>query len=403
VKYTAFNLLWLLTLPAMAAGAWFSIRLAYADSLYIVNEPGALALAIQLEPGSAAYHALLAEHIEGQGADPKPELRRASILSPRNSLYLERLAVRAESEHDYFSAEKFLNQAAAVDNKLLPRWDLLNFYFRRGDDTNFWPWFRRSLEMSSIDDADGIFNLAWAHSQDPAAILKSIPPVHRMLQHYLGFLVQTGRLEPAAVVADRIASMAGEADVSELLAYCERALSSDSASAVRIWNALSARKLIPLAQLNPGQGSFIANRNFLPTTAPRAFDWVFLPVDGVYATQSAEADGVSIHFDGTESEDCIILRQSVPLIADDRYLVSYEFSSPGGSPVRGLWWDVISSRGVAATSPEMSANADWHPASFEFLAAGGWAELRLRYRRPAGAIRAEGTVIVRKLTGRLVK
>jgi tetratricopeptide (TPR) repeat protein len=402
VKNNNFLLTFLFVLPATAFGMWFSLRTAFADRLYASNEINYIRRATRLMPDNAGYHALLAEHLESQGADPKPELLQASRLNPLNSLYLGRLAIRAESENDMAASERFLRQAAAVDKKLLPQWDLLNFYFRRGNESRFWEAFRRCLEISSEEDSRGIFNLAWAQSQDPEIILKNLPGSREHLRRYLNFLLQTERTAPAVTVANRLAQVSGTDETPLLLIFCERALRSDSAASVRIWNILSSRKLISSSPLDPARGEFISNKSFSPVQESKVFDWEMPSVEGVFVSQSPEADGVTVHFDGTEPENAIVLRQAVPLLQGSQYRLSYEFSAPG-TPVRGLYWEIVEAGAVLAVSPEIAADANWSSAHFDFPAAQGWAYLTLRYHRPAGAVRAEGSIGIRKLSGQMVK
>src|SRR5437016_13835288 len=75
-------------------------RIAWAGLLAASNTPESVAHAVQIDPGNATWHGLLAEHQEALGLDPKAELTMASQLSPWEGRYWERLAFRAEVEHD---------------------------------------------------------------------------------------------------------------------------------------------------------------------------------------------------------------------------------------------------------------------------------------------------------------
>src|SRR5260370_41296852 len=102
-------------------------RIAWAGLLAAFNTPESVAHAIQIDPGNATWHGLLAEHQESLGLDPKAELKVASLLSPREGRYWERLAFRAELEKDDRAAEQYLMRAAEVDRMFAPRWSLANF------------------------------------------------------------------------------------------------------------------------------------------------------------------------------------------------------------------------------------------------------------------------------------
>jgi len=383
--------------------SWFSVRAAIADLLYRADTPESVGRAAKLEPGNAAYHALLAEHEEGNGQDPMPELLCAIELSPLDSLNLMRAAVREESQRNYRPAEQFLKRAAAVDNKLVPRMALMNYYFRQGDEKNFWVWFNRSLQMSQPEDTRGIFRMAWEQSPNPEAIFTHVPDSKNMLGRYLSFLIDTQRLELAAPVALRFAALADPADVRLPLEYCTRALAVDSASTVQVWNLLSRRKLIPFPPLDSKNGDFVGNPDFLASAKPLGFDWIFPSVDGVFVSPSEEQHGVSIHLAGSEPEDCVVLQQPVALLSGKTYQLNYEYSSDSDQPVRGLRWELVNPGGDTAVSPDLTAGSAWKPGQLTFTAHGNYGELRLRYQRPAGTVRAEGTIVIRKLTDQLVK
>lgn len=386
----------------LALGTWQSVYVAIADNLYGMDTPESLRKAVELEPGNAAYHALLAEHLESAGEDPKPQLRAAVQLNPLDSLNLMRAAVRAETEQDYAAAEQYLKRAAAVDNKFVPRWALVNYYFRRGNEADFWAWTGRALEMSSPGDFTGIFRLAWEQSANPAVIFAHIPQQNKILQQYLLFLIQTQRIDAAVAVARRCAQLADQTDVPLLLDFCERALKPHSEAAVDIWNELSARKLIPFARLDPARGIIVTNKDFIVSAAPRAFDWQIPAVEGVFVSQADDGHGISVHLSGSEPEDCTILMQQVPLVPGKQYRFGYEYSSSGQSGA-GLQWELTSENGILAASSDAAPDTEWKPGSVTFTANQTSGTLVLRYHRPAGSVRAEGTILFRRLQDQLVK
>src|SRR5262245_10291219 len=118
------------TVLAVAALGWacyFSVRLAWADSLFRANTASSVKRATEIDPGNASYHAWLAEIKEHDGADPTSELEIASKLNPSDSSVWIRRGLRAESERDFARAERFLLQAAAIDKLYAPRWTLANY------------------------------------------------------------------------------------------------------------------------------------------------------------------------------------------------------------------------------------------------------------------------------------
>ena len=387
----------------VGAFSWESLRFARTDLLYRENTPEALRKAVEMEPGNAAYHMLRAEHREGAGEDPLPELIQSSKLSPFDSQILMRVAMRAESVGDLSRSEAFLLRAAAVDKKFVPRWALANYYFRRGNGEEFWKWLGRSLEMSSPEDSDGIFRMAWEQSSDGEAILRHIPDSRVIAARYLRFLIRTERLEAAAVVARRAAATATEDELPLLLTFCERAQATRSGDAVSVWNVMTARKLLPFAPLDPSQGAIVGNKDFLLLPSPRGFDWRIPSVEGVYAAQASDGHGLTATLSGNQPEDCVLVEQILPLIPGKRYRIGYEYSALSDQQVAGLQWELSGPAGAAATSPEMVAGSGWKTGQILFTATDQWGKLSLRYHRASGKVRAEGTIKIRALTDQLMK
>lgn len=382
-------------------GVYHSIRAARADYWYRQDTPESLKIAISIDPGNASYRALLAEHLEGMGTDPTPQLIEAIKLSPLDSLQMLRVAIRAESVGDFPTAERFLNRAIAVDNKFTPRSALLNYYFRRGMRADFWRLVTEAIRTGSNEDANGVFRLAWETDPNPQTLLSHIAVTRQNLDNYLNFLLNTRKMEAAAFVARRCAAISDEHDRNLLLAFCERALLTDSESSVAVWNTLVARKLIPYEHLDPMAGSFVTNKTFLVYPAPGGFDWDVPTVDGVDVSQLSDSQGVSVHLTGTQPEDCVILQQSVPLVAGRQYRFSYEYSSPADDKLGGLEWEVTNSDALLATSPELVTTGEAKKGLIDFTANRDWAKLILRYKRASGHVRAEGTVAIRKMKGQL--
>jgi hypothetical protein len=387
---------------------YYSVRMAVSEYLYAQDTPESLQAAIAWEPGNADYHALLAEHQESAGLSPEPELLKAAGLSPLTSSFLVRAALRSEVERNFPLAEQQLKQATAVDRKFPAHWALLNFYFRRGSETGvwppgFWPSVNQALEMSSPEDTDAVFHLAWEQTHDAGAILSHLPAEKPVLDSYLRFLIRTERMDAADPVARRLAKALDATDATDallLLDYCDRAAAKNSDAAVTIWNLLASRKLITGSTLNPARGTILNNKEFIPVVTPRVFDWQVPPVDGIYVSQAGDGHGISLHFDGNEPDNAVVLTQTMPLIEGKQYRIGFEYSS-SGRPFSGLKWEVIAGDRILAASPEMDSAKDGTPGQVAFRAEAPSARLALHYQRPAGSLRAEGTITIRKLTDQI--
>ena len=89
---------------AFLLAAWSSGIAAVAELEKAKNTPDSLRKAVELAPDNAVFRNLLAEHIEGSGRDPKPQLIEAMRLSPLESQYMVRRAFRSEIENDFATA-----------------------------------------------------------------------------------------------------------------------------------------------------------------------------------------------------------------------------------------------------------------------------------------------------------
>ena len=149
---------------------------------------------------NAAYHALLAEHLEATGADPDEELAIATNLSPSESRYWIRRGFRAELEQKYDQAESYLIEAYKVDHGFDPRWALMNFYFRRGKFTEFWKYTRDALDIS-YGSLDPVFRLCLAADDNPLVTRNALPPRRDILFGFFTYLIEHEQVESAASIA----------------------------------------------------------------------------------------------------------------------------------------------------------------------------------------------------------
>ena len=381
----------------MIAISYWSIQAAVADSLYRRNTPESLQASVSLAPGSALSHRLLAEHLEGMGRDPDAEFTAAASLSPRDSQYWIRLGFRAEVEGNNSLAENYLMRAAAVDRMFNPRWALVNYYFRRAAADSFWLWSERALEMS-YGDATPLFRLWWEETQDEDLIEKHLTGNRDIRVKYLSFLAANNRLDRAGQLARQVAQFIDSPDVPRLVDYCERVATSDSPSAVAVWNTLSARKLTPYARLDPAKGAIVTNGDFAIQGTPQGFDWRFPPFDGVSIAPAADSPGIVVRMSGDEPEDCTPLLQTIPVVPGARYRIAWEYRLPDAEGISGLRWEI----GDTA-SPDLTPEKGWKTGELVFESGTrSSVNLLLHYKRPFAATRAEGSVAIRHVTSKVI-
>ncbi len=386
-------------------GIWGSCTAAVADYNEQLNTPETLRKAVTLAPDNAAFRALLAEALEGSGEDPKPQLIEAMRLSPLDSQYAIRRAFRAEIEGDFAGTEALLLEAARLDHKANPRWALMNFYFRRGREADFWHWFNRTLSVS-LGGAEAVYRLGWNMAQDSEVVLGHIPNTPRIMRQYLEYLAGNNRLDDAGAVAVRVASSGPGGQLPLLMAYCERYAEGDPGRAVLVWNTLARGKTIPYRPLSPESGEILTNEDFRIELASeqsrhRVFDWNLLPVEGISIDRLPEQKGIRFDLSGEEPETCDLMEQRIPLAEGKTYAIDWQAETPNDTPITGLFWQVTESgpEPHEVTAPIAGGAAG----SFVFTAKSQSAMLRLKYARLPGTKRASGSITIRNLHGRLAR
>jgi hypothetical protein len=390
----------LIALPLLAAGIYSTLRLAYADAAYRANTTESVRKAIRLEDNDADYHALLAEHLEGESQNPEPDRMAAIRFSPLESKHWIRQAFSQEMAGNETDAEKLYLHAADVDKMFTPRWTLMNFYFRRHDSANFWLWTRRAFQMA-YGDQTSAFRLCWLMTEDAYVIESMLPPSAEIRRGYLEFLLATHRFKYLSPLDREVAESAEPADVPWLVGYCERTVAVNSLSAVDVWNILCRRGFKPFAPLAPEKGAVVTNADFRINPVEQGFDWRIPVVSGAQVSPRSAGRGMSVELNGNQPESCVILFQTVPLSPGKNYRMSYEYASEAASPYSGLTWvlrDVVShapfvhSEALKITGDVVSGQTDFAAGS------AGAAELALSYNRAPGTVRHEEALTLRGIT-----
>lgn len=384
---------------------WSSGVAAIADYNEQLNTPESVRKSVELAPDNAAFRALLAESIEGLGMDPKPQLVEAMRLSPLDSQYVIRRAFRAEIEGDFAATEALLLEAARRDHKANPRWALMNFYFRRGREADFWQWFSKTISVS-LGGTEAVFRLGWNMSQNSEVVLSHVPNDPQSMRQYLWYLAMNNQLDDAGTVAVRVARSGPSDQLPLLLDYCERYAEGNSRRAVAVWNALTQSKAIPYRPLNPDTGDILTNADFafehLPAERSHlVFDWNVVSVDGVSNERLPDSKAIRFDLSGDEPETCELLEQRVPLSPGKSYAIDWQAETSNDTPITGLFWQVTEPGPDPheATAPVRSGETG----SLVFTAKGQSAMLHLKYARAPGTKRASGSITIRNLHGRLAK
>lgn len=366
-----------------------------ADSAYKENTIESLRRAARLDQGNAAVHIALGVQMELGGEDPAPEFRAATHLDPLFAEPWLRLGLLAESRGDLIAAERLLLHAAEIDHQLIPRSTLMNFYVRRNQLAPFWRWARLAFERA-YGDSSPLFDLCWRMAADPAEVYeKAIPRTHDILRSYLAYLVFHGRLPAAAQPARDLMAQAAAGDRGLLLAYCDRLIDISPAEALWVWNEACRRGLLPYEPLYPEQLATVVNPAFTNEPLQIAFDWNVMDMQQI-STARLPAGGIEFSFSGRQPEAVEMMAQTFPVLAGKSYRLTVEYQTEGIAGPTGLLVvaeDRKGGRQLGATA--LAASEGGGRQSFGFQSpASGLVTLRLRYQRPSGSVRAEGTLTV---------
>jgi len=149
------------------------------------------------------------------------ELRAAVSLNSRLSIAWIHLGLDAEAEGNLPEAKADLLRATRIDRLYLPAWTLANFYFRRNDAENFWPWAERAAALT-FDDYRPLLRLADALDTSPQRVATRLRGGTALLRAYLDLLINAHRLDSAREIAGLLAARHDPADRDRLAAFAER-------------------------------------------------------------------------------------------------------------------------------------------------------------------------------------
>lgn len=377
-----------LLLVMSAAAAVVSARLAWAERLLAESTPESVRRSLELAPGNARAWERRAA-LEPDQAEPS--LRRATGLNPYSTAARIDLGLRAEFAGNRQEAEQLLLAAFRQDRMFLTRWTLANFYFRSGDEANFWRWARAAAEFSYAS-LSPLFDLCHRMSPDAAVVLDRAIPLRAVVLHeYLLYLLTTGRLDTSGQAVTRLAAFRRPEDRPTLLAVVDRFLAAGEIDrAVAVWNQLAASGLLPYPALDPGQGSSLTNGSFAFQPLGLGFDWrpVWNP--------EAFVSGKRVEFSGQQLDRTEVLWQPIPVQPQASYTLHYRYSTTQFAWQGGLRWYLLDPRTrqlLVPPSPSLSSEDETEQTwRFQVPASAALAHLSLLYRREPGTARLRGAI-----------
>jgi hypothetical protein len=375
---------------------YWSARFAYADDLSRKPSLADAAAAVRLAPLNASYWLRWADLAEISGDSGAHSLQHALELDPGYAPAWIRAGLEAEAAGDFVRAEHCLLRASQASHMFEPRWALADYYFRRGNESEFWRWMKSALEWSS-GDRRPLYDLCWRFRPEPETILaRGIPAKHELMLDYLVYLLSAGRLDAAESMGNRLMHAGGlrrgkaPDEEAALLTYTDTMLVAHRwDSAMVSWKALGY----------PGPG--LTNGNFTTAFLQRGFDWRTPEAPGVTVLRESDPPALRIDFSGKQPERCEILQQFVPVRPGTAYRLSFEYTASDIAPHSGLAWrafDPDTGTEVPLNSPQLSTS-QWTGATALFVAPPRARSLflALTYVRESGTVRIEGSASLRNV------
>ena len=372
-----------------------SLRLFVADVLSRGSSVQSREAAVKLIPGNVSYIMSLADLHRQQDADVRADLARATRADPDNYRLYIQLGLEYERVGDYRSASACLREAARLSQEFLAPWTLANYYFRRGDTTQFLFWIRRALDAGPLDPT-AVFHLLWQSGASPSAIDAAIPRTPQILIPYLAWLMSQNHPDLARPIAATILSHFPADGHDLLLSYCGLLAAGNESQrleAVELWNALCARGLLQEKPVFPARPPNVVDARFRDLQARLAFGWQQL-TDQVQVSRVDR--GLVLSFDGNQPEQCGIFAQLISIQPARRYAFdcSYESDLPADN---GVSWRIEDARNNAPLqSGDVFLDGDAHEVSVPFTAPENcrFVRLILQYARQPGTVRVSGSVLL---------
>ena len=325
---------------------YWSTRFAFADWLSTSPIETTVVRATALAPQDTSAWLRLADVRSTRDEDDLTPLRRALETSPHDSHIWIQLGLDLEARQQYAEAQRCLTRAVELDRDFIPIWTLTNYYFRRGDETHFFPSARRTLAFSG-GDLRPLFRMCWNITEDGPRILgEAIPDKDDVLSAYLEWLGnQTDRADP---VAKRLLDRFPQEGTPALLDYCDRLIAANRLDrAVEFWNQMSARGVV---RTGPVRDDEIVDGAFHSPALNSGFGWRVGSPAGIDIALGGGS--LNLSFSGSEGDHCNIANELALIQPGRTWRLNYHFVASGLEAGAGLHWLVSDARtGVPFMGP----------------------------------------------------
>ena len=360
--------------------AFAAIRFAVAETIFRHDTSRAIrrAIVVQGSTSSAAFEERLAEI---HALESREALERAVVANPRAASAWIALGLLQEGAGNFAAAERLLLQAARVDRQHLPAWTLANFYFRRANRRQFWPWAERTASLT-YDDFRPLLRLCDQFEPDPDRMLAHFGDARRLRTVYLDFLIGENRLDAAQQVASGMRN--DHANDPHLIDLADRQLRAGNADwAIKLWNAASG-----LPPIEPSAGKILTNGDLFRAPLNLGFDWRLVQNEGV--AEIWMPSELVFTLSGSQPEPCVVLEQTIYLVSG-HFRLRFDYMTRAQRPL-GIRWALDNAEG-----PPIAQSDEWREGVFNLPRTQGIRHLRLFSRREPGNTRAEGRIELRNL------
>lgn len=382
------------------AAAW-SARLAVADAWFQKETVEATEKALAWSPDQAAYSLRLALMLsDSDPAKASAALHRALALNPHDAQAWIELGLHYEADGDLPQAELSLRRAAEESHLYLPRWTLMNYYFRRNDAASFWYWAKAAVPMIWGDPLP-LFRLCGRMEEDGELIDRLDIRKPELQAKYLFYLLDAGRPDLVGPSTRHLLEDNEEADAPLLLDACDRLLDAKrTGDAQRIWNKLIVGHRLPEGRPPGASGTLLYNGDFTLPPTGRGFDWRLPPLEGISAAREESPVGLRLTFSGAEPEEAEPLAQLAPVEEKTAYELTFRYRTSAIEAGAGLSWRIgDATHGSRIAAGESLASEEEVERRIPFVTPPGCRLVRiaLGYQRRAGVTRISGFLVLRNV------
>lgn len=405
---------------------FWSWRIAYADLLSHPTsgfiDAAKLDHAIALRPANVVYLLRRAE-FEMEDFNTPDSKVRASLeevlrLAPGNPAALMSLGLLEQRAGNQVLAEKYLLEAVAADHTLKPSWTLANFYFQTDQFSKMWPVIGQCLNIASPAlpdltrfDAGPMFELCRRAGATPRQIFDLTPQRPPLLMAYYFDAIAHKELAGALLSFPASVEFANPEDSLQRGAFsslCWQLVEAGrTQDAVKVWNRLVAKRIVQSTPLGPEKGESIADPGFENALLPDAFGWVLQNPLPAHVGESSGHGWVEFTLDGHEEEQAELLLKNMPVLPKRTYSLRWtvepvQIVKPSAAE-SGLTIRLSGPKGeLPVTCPGLLESREKRECQFNVPAEMDLVRLDLKYERPLGAIRFEGTFRVSRFDLKLV-